>query len=307
MTPSMLPIDQRIALSTCWCSARHTDGYEMLTEIRELGFARAELSHGIRVSLVPGILKAVEEQVIEISSVHNFCPLPSFVSHAAPNLYQPSAKAERANWLRHSLQTLDFAGRVRAPHVVMHSGSVPFRFRSPAAVLEAGNSPANFAAQAAALLRLRSASRRPLERTLSAYAELAPEAERRNLLLGVENREGVLELPLDAEFPAFFEAIGPNPAIRYWHDTGHAQIKDRLGLLHHELHLASLAPHLIGFHLHDTNKDGKDHQVPGTGLVDFAMVGRFIEPHHTLVLELSPRLTREEILQSRSYLLDILG
>ena len=48
------------SFSTCWNSARHTDGRAMLREIRELGFEHAELSHGIRISLVPGILEAVE-------------------------------------------------------------------------------------------------------------------------------------------------------------------------------------------------------------------------------------------------------
>jgi hypothetical protein len=58
----------------------------MLREIRDLGFEYAELSHGIRVSLVPGIIDAVEAGVIKISTLHNFCPLPMGVSHAAPNL-----------------------------------------------------------------------------------------------------------------------------------------------------------------------------------------------------------------------------
>jgi len=35
----------------------------MLREIRDLGFEYAELSHGIRVSLVPGIIGAVEAGV----------------------------------------------------------------------------------------------------------------------------------------------------------------------------------------------------------------------------------------------------
>ena len=35
----------------------------MVEEILELGFKRIELSHGIRISLVPGILKAVEEEI----------------------------------------------------------------------------------------------------------------------------------------------------------------------------------------------------------------------------------------------------
>jgi hypothetical protein len=41
----------------------------MLREIRDLGFEYAELSHGIRVSLVPGIIDAVEAGVIKISTL----------------------------------------------------------------------------------------------------------------------------------------------------------------------------------------------------------------------------------------------
>ena len=64
------------SFSTCWNSARHTDGRAMLREIRDLGFEYAELSHGIRISLMPGILEAVEAGEIKISTLHNFCPLP---------------------------------------------------------------------------------------------------------------------------------------------------------------------------------------------------------------------------------------
>ena len=64
------------SFSTCWNSGRHTDGRAMLREIRDLGFDHAELSHGIRISLMPGILEAVDAGEIKISSLHNFCPLP---------------------------------------------------------------------------------------------------------------------------------------------------------------------------------------------------------------------------------------
>jgi hypothetical protein len=46
----------------------------MLREIRDLGFEYAELSHGIRISLLPGIFEAVEAGEIKISTRHNFCP-----------------------------------------------------------------------------------------------------------------------------------------------------------------------------------------------------------------------------------------
>jgi hypothetical protein len=86
------------SLSTCWNSARHTDGRAMLREIRDLGFEYAELSHGIRISLVPGILDAVKAGEIKISSVHNFCPLPVGISKPSPNLtnFPPTASATAA-------------------------------------------------------------------------------------------------------------------------------------------------------------------------------------------------------------------
>ena len=127
-----------IALSTCWCSHRHVDGFAMIREMVDLGFSHVELSHGIRVSLVPGILKAVKEGLTKISSVHNFCPLPTGVLYAAPNLYEPTASDpnERSSWLRHSRRTIDFAVSVGCERVVLHLGSVKFLWRDPARKLE---------------------------------------------------------------------------------------------------------------------------------------------------------------------------
>jgi len=291
----------------------------MLVEMRKLGFRRVELSHGVRLALVPGILQAVSEGVVEISSVHNFCPLPGSVTHAAPNLFQPSTtrKSELAMWHLYSRQTIEFAKRVGAPHVVMHSGSVRFLFTSPATILDSASPPA--ALREKALARLHAKSRlgaAAMKRIIRAYDELIPYAALHGIRLGAENREGTLELPLDSDFPAFLDSLDDTSSegfplgdkrLHYWHDTGHARIKHLAGLLHHETHLAGVADRLIGFHLHDVNPAGKDHQVPGTGSVDFTMVKKYIEPHHTLVLEPSPALTPEEIRQSRGYLLEVLS
>src|SRR5207302_5055766 len=117
------------SFSTCWNSHRHTDGQAMLREIRELGFAHAELSHGTRISLLPGILQAVDAGEIKISSLHNFCPLPMGVNYSAPNLYQFSAERARERELaqRYTLKTLEFAARVKAPVVVLHTGSIEMK------------------------------------------------------------------------------------------------------------------------------------------------------------------------------------
>src|SRR5580704_7087000 len=117
------------ALSSCSNSKRHTDGRAMLREIRALGFEYAELSHGIRISLLPGIFEAVDAGEIKISSLHNFCPLPMGVNHAAPNLYRFSSsdRRERENAWRHSVKTIETAARVKAPAVVLHMGSIDMK------------------------------------------------------------------------------------------------------------------------------------------------------------------------------------
>lgn len=293
----------------------------MIEEVLALGFKRIELSHGIRMSLVPGILKAVEEGIIEISSVHNFCPLPNMVQHAAPNLYQPSSSdsRERELWHRYSLQTLDFATKVGASRIVMHSGSVHFFFRSPEARLERWIEKAGLEAHELreheafrkrcdrVAKRISRSAPRWLERIHESYKRLMPEVRDRRLALGIENREGLEELPMDADFATFLDALGEDAPVGYWHDCGHAQLKHQFGLVDHTEHLEKLSPRLLGFHLHDVSEGGKDHQPPGTGVIDFKMIARFVRPEHSLILELSPSLSSDQVLQSRDFILDCLG
>jgi sugar phosphate isomerase/epimerase len=270
---------------------------------------------------VPGILKAVEEGIIEISSVHNFCPLPGSVQHAAPNLYQPSALDSRECnlWHRYSIQTLDFAVKVGADRVVMHSGRVYFFFISAEARLEKWIDQSEISAHELsesqvfikrrdkAMKAIRKAAKKTIPRIKENYELLLPEAKQRGLKLCLENREGMEEMPIDVEYDDFLLGLNEPENAVYWHDTGHAQIKHQLGLIDHRAHLEKMAPRLGGFHLHDVSESGRDHQVPGTGTIDFKMISEFVRPEHTLVLELSPKLTTEEVLASRDYIAGILG
>ncbi len=300
-----------LALSTCWCSSRHQDGYEMLKEMAALGFEWVELSHGIRITLVPGILRAVEEGVVKVASCHNFCPLPTGINHAAPNLYVPSARdeRERQQWFRHSKRSIEFAHQVGAKKLVMHLGSVEFFWSNPGrkldAYLEANpdaatNGDAKYAKLlAAALAKLRDRREIFWENTRAGLAELLPFAAAKGVALGFENREKFEELPLDEDHAEFIATLPPDAPGGYWHDTGHAHIKETMGLLQHRAHLEKNAPRALGFHLHDVSADGHDHQPVGSGKIDFEMVSEFWRPEHTLVLEFSPRLTVEDVLVSK--------
>ncbi len=317
----MSDIFDRLSLSTCWCSGRHTDGYEMVEEMVGLGFKRIELSHGIRISLVPGILQAVESGIVEISSVHNFCPLPNGVHYAAPNLYEPSAidVRERALWRRYTEQTIDFASKVGAKKVVMHSGSAWFFFGSPEDKFDKWLDASDLKAcellgdkafekqRDRVMRRIRRAAKKPMARINESYAAVLPLAKERDLCLCLENREGLEELPIDREYPQFLAALPESDHVAYWHDTGHAQIKHQFGLLDHREHLTAMAERLAGFHLHDVSESGRDHQVPGSGTIDFEMVAEFVRPEHALVLELSPKLTVDEVKRSRDFIGDLLG
>lgn len=47
----------------------------MIDEILSLGFDHVELSHGIKLSLLPGIMRAVDAGKVQVAGVHNFSPL----------------------------------------------------------------------------------------------------------------------------------------------------------------------------------------------------------------------------------------
>jgi sugar phosphate isomerase/epimerase len=92
----------------------------------------------------------------------------------------------------------------------------------------------------------------------------------------------------------------PSPApAGYWHDTGHAQLKEGMGLIDHRRQLEANADRLIGFHLHDVDSEGRDHQAIGSGRIDFEMVSSFWRPGHLLVIELSPRVSEEGVRSSK--------
>jgi sugar phosphate isomerase/epimerase len=272
----------------------------MLREIRDLGFGFAELSHGIRISLLPGILEAVEAGEIRISSLHNFCPLPMGVNYPAPNLYQFSADRTRERELaqRYTVKTIEFAARVRAPVVVLHSGSIDMKNYTDKLldlVVRREKVAEKYAKLCTELDVKREAKKGPyVERVTELLKQLLPVADANGVKLGLENRQALEELPLDSDFHFLFRELA-SPTFVYWHDTGHGQIKENLGFLHHAMQVESLRDHLFGLHVHDVQFPGRDHLAPGSGMIDFAALKPFVKPEHIKVFELSPGLTVEEV------------
>lgn len=300
------------SLSTCWNSNRHTDGRAMLREIRDLGFEYAELSHGIRISLLPGIIEAVDAGEIKISTLHNFCPLPIGVNHAAPNLFKFTSfdARERENAFKHSMKTLETAARLKAQLVVLHMGCIDMKEYTDRLLDMLENGAKETTKYQKLCLEAEEKREQKKEKHLQFAAEmllrLAEIAARFDLKLGIENREALEEIPLDSDFGFFFREF-TDPRICYWHDTGHAQIKENLGFIQHAMHLEALADRLAGFHIHDVQFPGRDHCPPGSGMIDFAALKPFVRPDHIKVFELNPGVPDEDLQAGVAHLKAIWG
>ena len=105
----------------------------MIDEILELGFDTIEISHGLSVSLLPGIKKAYQAGKFKVSGLHNFCPSPVEVLIDAPDCYEFTSHRsyDRKRALDLTLKTIEYAAEFKASYIVLHMGSVPMKKMTP--------------------------------------------------------------------------------------------------------------------------------------------------------------------------------
>ena len=291
----------------------------MLVEARDLGFEYVELSHGTRIVLVEGILRALEEGVVKVSSTHNFCPLPMGINHAAPNLFEPSARQpqEHDQWLRHTKRSIDFTAKVGSGAMVTHLGSMQFFWSNPVRKImrnlrqnediDPATDEKHRKILEKACLKLRNRMPAFWQQVQDSLEEVRTHALENGVTLGCENREKFHELPVDADFPTFLAGLDKEGKSHcgYWHDTGHAELKADMGMINHREQLENNVDRLVGWHLHDV-ADGDDHHPIGHGQIDFDMVSSFWRPEHRLTLELSLKTRSKHVAESRQRVLELI-
>jgi sugar phosphate isomerase/epimerase len=193
--------------------------------------------------------------------------------------------------------------------MVCHLGSVRYLWLHPDRALEAyrkahpdavaKQDKAYSALVEKALRKLRARMPPYWQNTKDSVQAVVDYAAEKKVRLGFENRERFEELPLDADFPDFLKELLPPLPVGYWHDAGHADLKEKMGVISHRRQLEENASRLLGFHLHDVDADGKDHSAIGSGTIDFAMVASFFRPEHLFVIELSPRVPADGVAESK--------
>ncbi len=292
-----------LALSTCWNSSRHTDGDTMLQEIVDLGFDHIELSHGLNVSMMEGILKFAERGGVTFTSLHNFCPQPVEVMTDSPDCYEFSSSRDevRQRAIKMSLQTIDYAQRVGATRIVIHSGSVSKMkgfTRGLGKMVHAGDYLKKSYAETKlkGVLERESLSLESTRRVLEALKPVVDYAGERGIRLGIENRDSYEAIPSEREFPAFLDELGPT--CGYWHDFGHAQRKENLSFLDHETWLRTIGSRAIGCHLHDAQWPLEDHRVPFSGEIDYHALVPHFPKDIPWVIELHPKREASDIVEA---------
>jgi len=302
-----------LSISTSWNASRVKNAKELIFEIKELKFSQVELSFNLSRVMLRQIKIFARKMGIKVSSVHNFCPVPAGVARlkALPDYYSMSSLDEkiRKKAVAAAKISIDTAKELSAKAVVLHCGRVEIadQTRKLIALYTSGKkNTKEFKLLKACALKERAVLAKPyFAQTLKSLEELNGYARKKNILLGIETRFYIREIPSFREIGLILKKF-PDSNIFYWHDTGHAQLMQNLGIARHIGFLKSYSNRILGVHLH--NIIGcTDHQAPLKGELDFKRLLPYLKKATLKVIEAHHQASGQDLIEGKSYLEKLFG
>jgi sugar phosphate isomerase/epimerase len=289
-----------LGISTCWFENRSLNGEEIIKEILELGLEGVELEYRITHPIYQQ-MKPLLNKTIKVLSIHNYFPKPIECSHlkASGDLFLLSSvdKDERTKAIQYTIRTLEHACDLEVVPVILHLGHVdmpnPFvrikRYYSDKKLDQE---------ESVAYIREQNITRRNkvskhLDAVLFSLERLNKEAEKKGIMLCVENRYHLHEVPDFQEIGIILNEFRGGH-IRYWHDVGHAAAQERMGLCRQKDLLDAYSDFIMGVHIHDI-KGLDDHLSPGKGDLDFRELSSFNKSDTFKILEIDSNVPRDEL------------
>ncbi|OGW83428.1 MAG: hypothetical protein A2987_03150 [Omnitrophica bacterium RIFCSPLOWO2_01_FULL_45_10] len=298
------------SLSTSWNSYKYAKGSDIIKEIKSIGFDTVELNFSLTENIVKDIVSLVDSKEIKVSSLHNICPLPKEVepAHASPDYYSLASDdiGERGRAVDVTKNTISYAKRLGARAVVLHIGRIEIKDRIGELASLIGEKDAFDKFREKMVKEREDRKGRSIDNVIKSLEELVPFAKDSRIALGIENRYYYREIPLPEELEILFKRF-PDGSLYYWHDTGHAEVFERLGLGNHKDTLDRFSNRLLGIHLHDIIGSIHDHQAPGFGTFDFRILKPYLKADTIKVIETHRPATPDVIRRSVEYLTKILG
>lgn len=278
----------------------------MLEEILGLGFDHVELGFDLTPNLVPGAVAMIKAGRIKADSLHAFCPLPP-VPFASPEPFTLAAHdpVVRANALHYLENTIRFAAEVGARAVVAHAGNVEMRPLTPRLVelVATGRQydPVYEEQRMKLLLTREKSVASQLEHLYAGVERLMPLLESTQRILAFEILPTWEAIPSEIEMERLLAHFN-SPWLRCWHDIGHGQIRENLGLTSHARWVKRLRPWMAGMHIHDVIPPNGDHVMPPSGGVKFPLFKESAQGDLIRVLEPSFAVKPEEVVAGLEYL-----
>lgn len=290
-----------VGISTAWDDRGRRDVGEMLRQIRDLGFKAIEVSYNFSPERLEKLLSSLKETDIKVVSVHNFCPLPAEKrKRYTSDYYRLSSRneEERRRAVDYTKRTIDTACRLSCGVVVIHAGVVELKVdfvRNLMSLYNQGKvSSQEYNELKKELLKARRNEKEPfIESTIKSLEEVMSYAYRNKVKIGLETRYYFNEIPNIEEVELFLKIFGDRGLV-YWHDTGHAEVNERLGIIQHKDFLEKFKDHMFGIHIHDL-KGTKDHFAPFSGDIDFSKILPYIRADLIKVIEAHSCATEEQI------------
>ncbi|MCY3880927.1 MAG: TIM barrel protein [Chloroflexi bacterium] len=296
----------KLALSTMYAQQpRFASGEAFAEYAAEAGYDGIEVSHSIPEAKLREIL---DSGILPVVSIHQPAPhveVEGGKSNHDLNLAS-TKRSEQARALRHALRSLEWAAEAGAAALVVHLGHVEGSFAGTTAELyrlfRQHDIRNNRAAEARAEMEQRRAEAAPahLEAARAALEQLVEAARPHGIVIGIENRLEMHQIPLPHESLALMEGFSPDE-VGHWHDTGHGEVLARLGYLPHATWFDELGDRLVGAHVHDV-RGVIDHRAPGTAQLDWQMIAGGLGSLDTLTLEIDQRETDEDVRAAPAFL-----
>lgn len=289
-------------VSTSWRSRSIPDGGQIIRAIAGIGASAVELDYRLSPPMLESALEAMDELKISPLSMHALCPAPpnkKSRDHAEAFMLCSVDENERLQGARDVVSCLRTAASLGIRAVPLHCGiilmeRVTFTLQR---MYDEGTLHTEEGRRRINEFKTRRINERgsTFTQLLKSLEEINEEAVKLGVLVGVENRYYMEELPDFDEFHVIFDRM-KGGALRYWHDTGHAKAQENLGFTPSEAYLKEFSDLLIGVHIHDVSGYA-DHSPPPSGAadgVDFQVLKKYLKPDTIRVMELKDSVSAEK-------------